>query len=264
MSLATAKVLYVFLDTPSLRRKRRLLEGGLGLPVIENERHGPHHQHGIVKYDAGDVILSLNHTSRRRFAGGGSDGVRLVFTVGTDRPGPALAAHLPAGTGELTDPDRHEYLLQPGGGDGGTPSLTELRLSVDRLADAVAFYRDALGLRVGEQSADGAVLTAGPGVRLVLRERPGFRPRNPPGLLIVFHTPDVRATYQDLQRHGLSFRSQVRFEEIGGTARFADPDGHRLCLYEPSPACLRWGSGPKVRAIVGEPVHAPTAEVSPG
>jgi hypothetical protein len=49
----------------------------------------------------------------------------------------------------------------------------------------------------------------------------------------------------------------VGFSEIGGTIRFDDPSGHRLCLYVPSRESLTWGSGPKVLELAGAPAAAP-------
>ena len=62
----------------------------------------------------------------------------------------------------------------------------------------------------------------------------------------------LEETRAALEARGLEFRGvRVGFSEIGGTTRFDDPSGHRLCLYVPSEESLTWGSGPKVLEIAG-------------
>ncbi len=55
-----------------------------------------------------------------------------------------------------------------------------------------------------------------------------------------------------LVKHGLTFKTQVRYSDSGSTVRFIDPIGHIYCLYDPSRECLTLSSGPKVREIVGD------------
>jgi predicted enzyme related to lactoylglutathione lyase len=255
-SLRGAKVLYVFLDTPRLAEKRALLERDLGLEVIENEHHPPHHQHGIVKYDAGEVILSLNHTSPRRFESAGWDGIVLGFS-GIDPAeldGAPLHRFELEPDGLLHDADNHVYRFEEGG--AARPDLRRLEILVAGIDEALAFYVGLLGLaplEVGERTA--RVLTGN--VELFLRQHHAAAgPRHPPGLLVVFHTPDIVASAGALLRDGVELRSGPRFEEIGGTARFVDPFGHHLCLYEPSPECLSWPSGVKVEEITARPARA--------
>ena len=88
-------LLYVFFEVAQLERQRRLLETGFGFPVIEVEPHMPHHRHGVVKYDAGGVILSLNLTDSHRFL---RDSTDALVTVIEEPPG-QLDGWRPAGHG---------------------------------------------------------------------------------------------------------------------------------------------------------------------
>jgi hypothetical protein len=81
MSLCGAPLLYVFYETASLERQRSFCEDILGLPVIENQFHPPHEFHGLVKYDGGQIILSLNLSKEAKFHRCASDGLTTVLSV---------------------------------------------------------------------------------------------------------------------------------------------------------------------------------------
>ena len=262
MSLRHSPLLYVFFETYQLTRQRELLESVIGLPIIEVEPHQPHHRHGIVKYDAGNLIISLNLSTASRFRKDGSDALATIFTVDQAwRIGERqrdetnlVAAHV----GSLfTDLHGHHYIFRSGP-TGRTahlnwPAVDELHLTVADLEASISFYRDVLGLELLEQVESRARFATGT-VRLALEHGQvaldGGRPRRNTYLL-VFHTSDIERTRAELMQRGLTFKNRrVGFSEIGGTIRFEDPSGHRLCLYEPSAESLTWGSGRKVMDIV--------------
>jgi len=119
VSLRRSPLLYVFFETYQLTRQRELLESVIGLPIIEVEPHQPHHRHGVIKYDAGNVIISLNLSTASRFGKGGSDALATVFTVDQAQPiGERLrneeslaTAH---GGGLFTDLHGHHYIFPSG------------------------------------------------------------------------------------------------------------------------------------------------------
>jgi predicted enzyme related to lactoylglutathione lyase len=264
-TLHGSPIVYLFLETSTLPSQRTFFETVLGLPLIEVEPHLPHHRHGVVKYDAGDIVLSLNLTGPSRFAKGESDAVTTVFTepagqpsvVGALRAAPRLGAVRDEdGSAVFTDRNGHHYRFieqaQPSGDGRSVPAVSRLHLCVHDLGAALEFYVLTLGLTLNDCEGRRALLGTG-SVAMELEERDaavdGRQPRTATSL-IVFHTADVEATTGSLAERGVHFRSQhAGFSEIGGTIRFDDPSGNRLCLYQPSAESLTWGSGPKVMDI---------------
>jgi catechol 2,3-dioxygenase-like lactoylglutathione lyase family enzyme len=246
VSLSRCPLLYVFYETLALERQRKLFESVIGLPVIEIDPRQPGHRHGVVKYDAGNVIISLNLSTGSRFRVDRSDALVTVFAVGPTWDGGQ----------RLTDGHGHHYafrLASPGGpARRASPAVDELRLTVEDLAAAVAFYDGVLGLEpLGQEH--GAVRFATRTVPLVLerglRAADGRRPRHDTYLL-VFHTDDIEQTRASLAARGLTFKSRnIGSRDIGETIRFEDPAGHRFCLYQPSAESLTWNSGRKVEEL---------------
>jgi predicted enzyme related to lactoylglutathione lyase len=262
MTLHGAPLVYLFLETSTLPSQRTFFETVLGLPLIEVEPHLPHHRHGVVKYDAGDIVLSLNLTGPSRFAKTESDAVTTVLAEPAGRPS-VVAALRDAprlgtirdeeGSALFTDRDGHHYRFveqrEPSAEGRAAPVVSRLHLCVYDLGVALEFYVLRLGLTLIDCEGRRAILGTG-SVAIELEEREAAvderRPRTATSL-IVFHTADVEATTRSLTDLGIQFRSQhAGFSEIGGTIRFDDPSGNRLCLYQPSEESLTWGSGPKV------------------
>jgi catechol 2,3-dioxygenase-like lactoylglutathione lyase family enzyme len=249
-SLADTPLMFVFLDIASLPRHRRLYEDVIGLRVIENQFHPPHEHHGLVKYDAGGTILSINLFAERKFRGDTSDGVVLVCRTTVDNLPDRLDAYGVATDSGFTDVDGHHYVFQhtEPADRTLTTDIVELRLAVDDVATSVPFYRDVLGLRPVSGSADTCRFATG-SLDLVLDQRRSAvdgRPIRHNACLMVFYTSDVEAAERALVRRGLAFRTGAAFSDIGGTARFNDPSGHIFCLYQPSAESLTWGSADKV------------------
>jgi catechol 2,3-dioxygenase-like lactoylglutathione lyase family enzyme len=247
--LRDAALLYVFLETRDLDEQRAVLERGLGLPVIEVEPHLPHERHGVVKYDAGGLVLSLNISTPSRFADTGSDALALVFDGPPPDGVPGVTRRDLAEGALLTDRHGHHYLFRSGRPAG----VTEVRLAVPDLGAAAAFYGGVLGLASAPRRGGAAFATAT--CDLVLEETAAAIDGRPPrrhNFLVVFHSAAVEDLKDELEARGVPFKgSRVGYSEIGGTIRFEDPAGHWLCLYQPSEECLRWGSGPKVCELAG-------------
>jgi predicted enzyme related to lactoylglutathione lyase len=259
MSLRGAPLMYLFVDVHGLPRQRELLETVVGLPVIEIEPHLPHHRHGAVKYDTGPLIFSLNLSSPGKFRPERSDALVTVFTVD-----PALNLEPLRAYGRLveepggflfTDPSGHHYLFRPPDERSELPEgplATELRLAVEDLGESVCFYGEVLDLGLLEHAADRARFATG-GVDLVLEPRDTAVDGRAPDrrtCLVVFYTPELETARTELESRGVDFGNRRgAFSEIGGTARFDDPSGHRFCLYQPSAESLSWESGPKVKEL---------------
>jgi len=262
MSLRGAPFMYVFLETTGLQLERFFWEYAIGLPVLETEPHLPHHRHGAVKYDAVNMILSLNWNRSSVSTPDSSDALITVFQ-GNPRTAnwsdhPCIASV--GKHGLVTDVHGHHFVFSRRRGAEGSPlSVPKLRLMAADLPGSVAFYRDILGLELQAQTETTASFATGT-VTLTIEENKtapdGRRPRYDTYLL-VFYTPQVESARDALMERGLAFKSpRVAHSEIGYTARFEDPSGHRFCLYDPSQECLSWRSGPKVMEIMERSVVA--------
>ena len=131
--LRGAPLLYVFLETRDLNEQRAALEHGLGLPLIEVEPHPPDERHGVVKYDAGGLVLSLNISTPSRFADTGSDALALVFDGPPPDRVPGVTRRDLAEGVLLTDRHGHHYLFR-----GGRPSMAAADSSRTRSQVVVA------------------------------------------------------------------------------------------------------------------------------
>lgn len=243
-------LVYVFLDTSDLAGKRELLEAVLGLIPVETDPHAPHEHHGVIKYDAGPLLIALNIAGRPPvppWQHALSLGVRSDDPAAVLSGAARLGSTLEAGTDRFVDPDGHIFAVGAGPTGPGHAAVDELRLGVQSVPHALPFYLDQLGLALTEQAPGHAVVSTG-NLRLRLQEGPALDKR---GYLIVFHTPDLRTTRAVLERRGVVFRSGVEDTEIGLTCRLSDPDHHVFCLYEPSDEALSWGAGAKIIEIAG-------------
>jgi predicted enzyme related to lactoylglutathione lyase len=256
MSLRTAPLLYVFYETSRIRAQRELFESVIGVPVIEVEPHLPHHRHGVFKYDGGGIILSHNMSGPSRFRPGESDALVTVFAVPLGwsfarLEGTGMVEAHPGGV--YTDAEGRHFAFLPTPGVERT-EVAELRLLVPDLEAAAAFYGGMLELEPLERTDDDALYATGSvPIRLVRGARgPDGGALRHHSYLVVFHTADIEGAREALGARGVEFRQpRVGFSEIGGTLRFDDPSGQRLCLYVPSEECLGWESGPKVLEIAG-------------
>ena len=243
-------MLYLFLEIADLDSARHFFEQVIGLQLIEVEPHMPHHRHGVVKYDAGGLVLSLNLSRPSRFDPDASDALVTTIAINVADLDDRLAR---SGFGKIgrrgifTERHGHHFEFRQSSATG--PAIEELRLTANDLEASVAFYRNKLGMALLEHSKNAARFAAG-GLHLVLDRATaaadGRRPQQW-SYLPVFYTPDIVTTQRELISRGVFFRHELPgFSEIGGSSRFEDPSGHTLCLYEPSEECLTWGSGPKV------------------
>jgi catechol 2,3-dioxygenase-like lactoylglutathione lyase family enzyme len=255
MIISDVRLLYLFLEVVDLRAARHFFERAIGLPLIEVEPHMPHHRHGVVKYDAGSSILSLNLSKWSRFDPHASDALVAAIAIDAADLQDRLARSNPGiGMGQRgIFTERHGHHFEFRRKPSRAPMIEELRLTVNDLEASVAFYRDLLDmplLKLGPEAARFAVgdldlvlergTTAADGRRLFLKS-----------YLPVFYTPDIVATQRELIARGVFFRhAQPGFSEIGGSSRFEDPSGHTLCLYQPSDESLTWGSGSKVVELI--------------
>lgn len=249
--LCESQLLYLFLDVSSLPRHRTFFEETLRMPVVENQFQPPHHHHGLVKYDAGDIILSLNLFGPGKFSSQKSDGLTVICAP-VEPHGSSVN-----GPGVFSDWDGHHYVLPDPDTAGHTSAtaIQELRFTVDDIRASIRMYGEVLGLRLVERTSTTARFATGT-IDIVLQEStlaPDGLPIRRSAYLPVFYAADVVAMHAELQRRGLEFSQDVGFSDIGGTARFLDNSGNTFCLYQPSAESLEWGSGEKVKELVRIP-----------
>ena len=112
--------------------------------------------------------------------------------------------------------------------------ISHVMLGVSKLAPAIAFYRDALGLAMQHQFEGFAFFAAG-SITLALSEGLAqARPEKAGAVEIVFGVDDVRAAHAALAARGVGFTQEPR--NVTGAmwaANFADPDGHLLSIFGP-------------------------------
>ncbi len=124
------------------------------------------------------------------------------------------------------------------------PTIQAISLTVSDLERSRAFYRDVVGLRPAAPLAGAAQFELGNFVRLWLwptQAGPQFadwKPelQTPWGALVLAVPEGIEARCQELEARGVVFETPLTGSPLGRMARFPDPDGHLLCLWEPSPA----------------------------
>jgi catechol 2,3-dioxygenase-like lactoylglutathione lyase family enzyme len=134
-------------------------------------------------------------------------------------------------------------------------ALVYLFLFVSDIDAALDFYHRRLGLHIIETDDEvGVVKYDGHGVILATHKVGGDAAcavemdlERPKGVATVFLVEDIERSVAGLTGVGVGFDAGVEHSEIGATARFHDPDGHRFFLYQPSPNALTWPSGAKLR-----------------
>jgi catechol 2,3-dioxygenase-like lactoylglutathione lyase family enzyme len=132
-------------------------------------------------------------------------------------------------------------------------------LFVRNVAETQAFYHDYLGLQdieggpCSQSSTEGddGVVKYDTGVLLTTHLRPTLEPdEHLKSITTVFHVNNIEHVANTLSRKGKGFTYELVRSEIGVTASFEDPTGHRFYLYEPSEAALRTPSGQKIQEIL--------------
>jgi catechol 2,3-dioxygenase-like lactoylglutathione lyase family enzyme len=114
--------------------------------------------------------------------------------------------------------------------------VDDVFFNVDEMEEAVAFYRDILGLPVKVESADWVELDAG-NLTIALR-RYGSGPEGRPelrvgeGATLVFEVDDIEAVKAELEGRGVQFIGGVFEYGAVKLAAFEDLNGNVLQIYE--------------------------------
>jgi predicted enzyme related to lactoylglutathione lyase len=119
-----------------------------------------------------------------------------------------------------------------------------VNIDVDDLAKAEAFYRDALGLRIGRRFGSEAVELLGACSPIYLLEKPSGSKASPATMDVRtysrhwtpvhldFAVEDISAAVERAHAAGGTLEGEVRTHSWGHIAMMADPFGHGFCLVE--------------------------------
>lgn len=114
-------------------------------------------------------------------------------------------------------------------------AVSAVRMFVDDLAPALAFYRDVLGLPLLAQAAAFAVFDAG-SLQLVIEH--GTQDERGQPLCgrfsgLSFRVDDAQGEYDRLQRHGVRLAGLPERQDWGGIlVTFEDPAGNQMQLVQ--------------------------------
>jgi predicted enzyme related to lactoylglutathione lyase len=153
---------------------------------------------------------------------------------------------------------RQTISTQRGSLNLGEQKMVYLFLFVRDADEAINFYHKSLGLPILEEDPEAGVIKYDAGGIILATHLVGgdaycavdLDLDHPKGKAPVFHVTDIQQTYQDLSLHGVPFSSRIVQSEIGSTASFEDPNGHRFFIYEPSKTALSWPSGVKIQKLL--------------
>ncbi len=233
------RLVQIILFTPDVEAMRAFYEDGVGLhPVYA----GPH----WTSYRTAAVTLALHPLE-----GGHEREIELTFdspdvTAEVARFG-SWGLH-PAGevqeqpygtTVQFRDPVGNLVALRAGGDRPETagPVLGTVVLNVDDLEEAVAFYRDRLGLATSYVSPHWVEFEAGD-ARLAIHKRPGGV--NHPlhaarKAAFCLETLDLDAWVEEIESHDIRFATPPSEQEFGVFAEALDPDGNVVVFRETAP-----------------------------
>ena len=114
--------------------------------------------------------------------------------------------------------------------------IGQIAHTVSDVPRAVAFYRDAVGLRLLFEAPPGLAFFDCGGVRLMLSQPEGdFKPGS--GAVIYFRISDIERTQEALKKRGVPFVDDPHLiarmpDHELWMCFFRDPDGHTLALME--------------------------------
>jgi catechol 2,3-dioxygenase-like lactoylglutathione lyase family enzyme len=107
--------------------------------------------------------------------------------------------------------------------------LNSIVLAVKNMDKSLKFYRDVLGMKVEEKSAEWSELKAGNFYIGLYRGKPD-RPSG--GMLPVFEVQDIQKTARELKKRKVKFVDDPYEEDFGFLAIFQDPDGYCYELFQ--------------------------------
>jgi methylmalonyl-CoA/ethylmalonyl-CoA epimerase len=125
--------------------------------------------------------------------------------------------------------------VDSGTNDLSTATIGQLLIPVSDLDRAIAFYRDALGLRLLFTAPPQMSFFQAGEVRLLVAVPEGTQDMR--SSMIYFRVPDIHAVAQHIESRGVELLHQPHVVHRTPTSElwlceFADPDGNKLALME--------------------------------
>jgi methylmalonyl-CoA/ethylmalonyl-CoA epimerase len=116
-------------------------------------------------------------------------------------------------------------------------SIGQIAFTVSDVPRAVAFYRDALGMKLLFEAPPGLAFFDCAGVRLMLSQPEGDFTPGGSSAVMYFKISDIEGTQKTLKSRGVSFVDDPHLiarmpDHELWMCFFKDPDGHTLALME--------------------------------
>ena len=112
--------------------------------------------------------------------------------------------------------------------------ISAIMLGVRDLPQALAFYKEKLGLKVIMQEPQQALLQCGTVMLGLSRGHAHAAPHVAGATEVVFQAEGVRAAHEALTAHGVPFATEPhQVTPAEWVAHFRDPDGHLLSIFGP-------------------------------
>jgi len=233
------RLVQIIIFTPDVEALRRFYEGGIGLhPVYAGPNwtsyrtsgvtlalhplSGAHQREFELTFDSPDVAAEVERLRGR--------GVVPVAGIQAQEYGTTV---------QFRDPDGNLVALRGGGdrpGEAG-PVIGTVIVNVQDLDEAVAFYRDRLGLATSYVSPHWVEFEAGD-VRLAVHKRPAglHHPLHAAQRVsFCFETLDLEAWVKEIREREVSFATAPIEQDFGLYAEALDPDGTVVVFRETAP-----------------------------
>ncbi len=233
------RLVQIIVFTPDVEALRHFYEGGIGLhPVYAGPNwtsyrtagatlalhplDGTHQREIELTFDSHDVEAEVERLRAR--------GVVPVGEIQEQDYGTTV---------QFRDPDGNLVALRGGGdrpGEAG-PVLGTVIVNVQDLDEAVAFYRDRLGLATSYVSPHWVEFEAGD-VRLAVHKRPAglHHPLHAAQRVsFCFETLDLEAWVEEIRGREVHFATPPVEQDFGLYAEALDPDGNVVVFRETSP-----------------------------
>jgi len=137
-------------------------------------------------------------------------------------------------------------------------AIADVAVMVRSAQESARWWTEKVGFEVHTIGPPGghAVMVAPPGDRFVLHLCEGFAPLEPGNTGIAFVTDEIEALVARMEAAGVVFSEPLRTQGLGGTAKFADPDGNIFWLIGAPTKFIREQSA---RRAGSSPATAPSA-----